>query len=114
MKNLQVNQKTPVRVLHRRSQLVREKFVYGLRASIINNHYMQLFVIASAGTYIKEFVHGDLGRTTPSIGELLKTEADILQLDVAEVYDNVGSVDLDDPLTYRALVDSQLQGHCNE
>lgn len=38
--------------------------------------------MASAGTYIKEFVHGDLGRTVPSIGSLLDSEADILQLDV--------------------------------
>jgi len=58
---------------------------------------MELHVIASAGTYIKELVHGDLGRTTPSIGELLKTEADILQLDVANVFDNISKVDLSDP-----------------
>ena len=71
IKNLPINQKTPIRVLHRRSQLVREKFVYALRANWINDHYMELHVIASAGTYIKELVHGDLGRTTPSIGEIL-------------------------------------------
>lgn len=35
-----------------------------------------------AGTYVKEFVHGDLGRTTPSIAELLKCNADIVSLDV--------------------------------
>lgn len=46
-------------------------------------------MLASAGTYIKEFVHGDLGRTTPSIGSLLDSEADILQLDVTQVYDSV-------------------------
>ena len=101
IRKLKVNQKTPVRVLHRRSQMVREKFIYGLRANLINEHYMELYVIASAGTYIKEFVHGDLGRTVPSIGEILKTEADILQLDVADVFDNIGSVDLDNPLLYR-------------
>ena len=83
--------------------MVREKFVYGLHANLINDHYMELFVIASAGTYIKEFVPGDLGRTVPSVGEILKTEADILQLDVADVYDNIGDVNLDDPLTYRVI-----------
>lgn len=35
-----------------------------------------------AGTYVKEFVHGDMGRTTPNLGDLLACEADILQLDV--------------------------------
>jgi hypothetical protein len=27
--------------------------------------------VGVAGTYVKEFVHGDLGRTSPSIGSLL-------------------------------------------
>ena len=33
-------------------------------------------------SYIKEFVHGDFGRTKPNLGQLLNTETDILQLDV--------------------------------
>ena len=33
-------------------------------------------------SYIKEFVHGDFGRTKPNLGQLLNTESDILQLDV--------------------------------
>ena len=33
-------------------------------------------------SYIKEFVHGDFGRTKPNLGDLLNTETDILQLDV--------------------------------
>jgi len=82
-------------VLHRRSQLVREKMVYKMKAEWINPHYFNLHVLASAGTYIKELVHGDLGRTAPSVGELLGSESDILQLDVTNVFDNVESVDLD-------------------
>jgi hypothetical protein len=37
--------------------------------------------------YIKEFVHGDFGRTSPSLGSLLGTcgRVDILSLDVVEV-----------------------------
>jgi tRNA pseudouridine synthase 10 len=42
-------------------------------------------VWASAGTYIKEFVHGDLGRTTPNVGSLIDKEVDILQLDVGSL-----------------------------
>jgi tRNA U54 and U55 pseudouridine synthase Pus10 len=30
-----------------------------------------LHLVASAGTYIKEFVHGDRGRTRPHVGMLL-------------------------------------------
>lgn len=53
---------------------------------------MHVCLLASAGTYIKEFVHGDLGRTVPSVGSLLESEADILQLDVTNVYDSLESV----------------------
>jgi tRNA pseudouridine synthase 10 len=41
---------------------------------------------ASAGTYIKEFVHGDFGRTQPNLGSLLDCNAQILQLDVMDVH----------------------------
>ena len=50
-------------------------------------------MLASAGTYIKEFVHGDLGRTIPNVGQLLETEADILQLDVTNVYLDMTKLD---------------------
>lgn len=41
-----------------------------------------------AGTYIKEFVHGDEGRTQPNLGSFLGFEdsAEILQLDVLEIH----------------------------
>jgi tRNA pseudouridine synthase 10 len=43
----------------------------------------KLDIKAQAGTYIKEFVHGDFGRTQPSLGQLLGgVYVDILALDV--------------------------------
>ena len=45
---------------------------------------------AEAGTYIKEFCHGDKGRTNPSLSDLLeRTKCDIIQLDVTKA-DAVG------------------------
>jgi tRNA pseudouridine synthase 10 len=41
-----------------------------------------------AGTYVKEFVTGDFGRTRPSLADLMEIElgkVDILQLDVEHV-----------------------------
>ena len=52
---------------------------------LVSRHSAILEVWASAGTYIKEFVHGDLGRTTPNVGSLLGKEVDILQLDVGSL-----------------------------
>jgi len=49
-----------------------------VKATYINPHFMELAMLAQAGAYIKEIVHGDLGRTYPNIGSILETEADIL------------------------------------
>jgi len=79
---LEIEQQTPVRVLHRRAQLVRPRSIYSCAAEYVNPHFFLLDVTTQAGTYVKEFVHGDRGRTQPSVGSILGCEADILQLDV--------------------------------
>ena len=58
--------------------MIRPKTLFKMHAKYINQHFFELHVIAQAGTYIKEAVHGDLGRTYPNVGSLLDTEADIL------------------------------------
>ena len=84
---------------------MREKVIHRLRATYINQHYMHVCLLASAGTYIKEFVHGDLGRTVPSVGSLMDTEADILQLDVTNVYESLADViDLPDEELFKIEV----------
>jgi len=81
-----IDQLTPVRVLHRRSLMNRKKTIHSLRGEFINDHYAILDLTTQAGTYIKEFVHSDLGRTKPSFCEFIKQDqADILLLDVTEV-----------------------------
>ena len=67
--------------------------MYALQAKLLNEHFFELHVLASAGTYIKEFVHGDLGRTVPNVGQILGTEADILQLDVTNVFNDMAQLD---------------------
>jgi len=51
----------------------------------LDSHSFNLFLKTQAGTYVKEFVHGDFGRTKPNLGNLLNSETDILQLDVESV-----------------------------
>lgn len=83
---LVVNQDTPVRVFHRRAQLTREKTVSECKTIFLSPHFFVLNLTTSAGTYVKEFVHGDFGRTRPNVAELLGVkEADIFQLDVVDV-----------------------------
>lgn len=84
-RELPIVQATPMRVLHRRPLMVRHKLLYSIRYTPLNPHFLLLHLETSSGTYIKEFVHGDRGRTVPSLGSLLGCEADILQLDVVGV-----------------------------
>jgi len=87
VRELSIHQRTPVRVLHRRTNMIRQRMVHKLAAEPLNAHFIILHVWSAAGTYIKEFVHGDLGRTVPSIRSILDSETDILQLDVADLVD---------------------------
>ncbi|XP_035752858.1 tRNA pseudouridine synthase Pus10 isoform X1 [Egretta garzetta] len=92
IKELKLDQKTPLRVLHRRPLAVRCRIIHTMKAEYIDEHHFRLHLKTQAGTYIKEFVHGDFGRTKPNIGSLLNRTADILELDVE-------SVDVDWPPT---------------
>ncbi|RKP21728.1 hypothetical protein ROZALSC1DRAFT_26870 [Rozella allomycis CSF55] len=86
MSNIVLNQRTPLRVLHRRAVCTRERTIYEMKAQLINSHFLILNLRAQAGTYIKEFIHSDIGRTNPSFGTLLGPDykCDILELDVLD------------------------------
>lgn len=68
----QIIQATPLRVLHRRSLLHRSRYIYSLRAIVLSKHFLLLTLVTSAGAYVKEFVHGELGRTNPSLASILQ------------------------------------------
>jgi len=81
LKDLVIEQKTPIRVLHRRSAATRKKIIYTLNGEWLDSRHILLDLVTQAGTYVKEFVHGDFGRTHPNVGSLLNCEADLLLLD---------------------------------
>ena len=93
--DLVIRQKTPLRVAHRRPMIVREKVIHRMKTVPLNGKFFLLYLLTSAGLYIKEFVTSDVGRTSPSVGELIEgvvqdkgggsisgMSVDILQLDV--------------------------------
>ena len=89
-----VLQQTPKRVAHRRANLVRPRKVkhIGMKRDAGNSKLATLIVKAEAGTYIKELISGDDGRTKPSVAELLGTGAVCKKLAVIEIDD--GYLDL--------------------
>jgi tRNA pseudouridine(54/55) synthase len=78
---LEIHQRTPIRVLHRRPNTVRIRHVLTSKARRVDDHYFRLHISTDAGTYVKEFAHGDLGRTVPNVSTLLGCKTDILELD---------------------------------
>ena len=83
-----IKQQTPLRVLHRRADLTREKYIYKVKVKKVAPKQAEMIVRCQGGLYVKELVSSDEGRTVPSIPELLGTGANTLKLDVLTVIVN--------------------------
>jgi tRNA pseudouridine synthase 10 len=81
---LEINQKTPSRVLWRRGDRIRRKKIVSAKLNLVDKNTLSATLVAQGGTYIKEFVSGDSGRTTPSLSELLNTTAECVELEVID------------------------------
>lgn len=82
-----IAQRTPVRVSHRRADLVRERVLRDVSLVEAEGREGILLVTAEAGTYVKEALHGDAGRTEPSLAGLYGTPCEVLALDVVRIHD---------------------------
>jgi len=82
-----IAQRTPTRVAHRRADRVRTRRI--VSASIVEaaEGRFTLDLRAEAGTYIKEWVEGDDGRTDPSLSGLLGAPLTVEFLDVLDIHD---------------------------
>ncbi|RLF32221.1 MAG: tRNA pseudouridine(54/55) synthase Pus10 [Thermoplasmata archaeon] len=85
LRGLKINQLTPSRVAHRRANMVREKQIYNCEIESIDGDRAVLTLEAESGTYIKELVSGDNGRTTPSISEMIDVPCRVVELDVIDI-----------------------------
>lgn len=83
-----LNQETPQRVSHRRAAKIRKRKIVNISNIIIEGNEIQFDIRAEAGTYIKEFIHSDSGRTIPSVSETLGSDCNILWLDVLAIHDD--------------------------
>lgn len=81
----EINQQTPLRVLRRRTDMVRVKHVLDLSYDIIDDKTFSMKIKTEGGLYIKELISGDEGRSQPNVSEILGVNAVCAQLDVLEV-----------------------------
>ncbi len=89
-KRTRITQQTPVRVAHRRADMAREREIIDIHMEEFGEDSITLVVKTEAGTYVKEFVHGDGGRTRPSLSEALGAPCEVRSLDVIEINDDTG------------------------
>ena len=82
-----LSQHTPTRVLARRTDMLRKRTIYKISAQAIGGGKLKLSILAEAGTYIKEFIHSDDGRTKPSVSSTLNCRAACDSLDVVGIHD---------------------------
>jgi len=82
----EIMQRTPTRILRRKRDSLRVRKVYGIRVKVINEYIFEMLVKCDGGLYVKELVHGDFGRTKPSIAEVLDSRLRVLEVDVLRAY----------------------------
>ncbi|RLE95074.1 MAG: tRNA pseudouridine(54/55) synthase Pus10 [Thermoprotei archaeon] len=83
--NIIIEQRTPLRVLHRRADKLRRKKVYKITSRILGKRKLELTIICQGGLYIKELISGDKGRTRPNISNILGAQAVCEELDVVDI-----------------------------
>ena len=83
-----VKQRTPLRVSHRRADKERPRTVRRMELVDLAGTTVQVQVRGESGIYVKELIHGDRGRTQPSMAEVLGRPCDVVELDVLKVHDD--------------------------
>jgi tRNA pseudouridine(54/55) synthase len=91
LEGVKLAQRTPERVAHRRADLVRRRTVFEVHQPVIEvmddgSREIEVTMRCESGTYVKETVHGDSGRTQPSIASLIKAKCEVIWLDVGDIH----------------------------
>jgi tRNA pseudouridine synthase 10 len=87
-----IYQRTPLRVSGRRADLIRERKVKKANTLSIDGCHAVVEITAEAGTYIKELVNGDEGRTNPNLSSLYGSSLKVEKLDVLEIKEETENV----------------------
>ena len=91
LNGIKLAQRTPERVAHRRSDLIRKRTVFEAHSPFIEvnedgEREIEFTLRCESGTYVKETVHGDSGRTQPSVAALIKAKCNVVWLDVGDIH----------------------------
>jgi tRNA pseudouridine synthase 10 len=91
---IQVTQKTPARVAHRRADKDRERWIEFVSFEPVEGADgtidWRVRLRTEHGTYVKEVINGEAGSTTPSLSELVGLPCQCVELDVLAILDVEG------------------------
>lgn len=82
-----IEQVTPERVAHRRAMLTRKRKILSAKLVSKNKNRAVFRIKAEAGTYIKELITGDNGRTKPNFSSLAEMKVECKNLKVLKIDD---------------------------
>ncbi|HET6201736.1 MAG TPA: tRNA pseudouridine(54/55) synthase Pus10 [Planctomycetota bacterium] len=85
-RRVEVVQRTPERVAHRRADLERRRWIQLTAVDAVEGG-LRVRVRSAHGTYIKEAISGEGGRTTPSLASLLDVRCECRELDVVNMFE---------------------------
>jgi tRNA pseudouridine synthase 10 len=80
-----IYQQTPLRVINRRANYTREKYIYETKAKRLAKNLIELTIECEGGLYIKELVTGDGKRTQPNISSTIDSKSISINLDVLNI-----------------------------
>ena len=82
-----IKQKTPLRVVHRRADIIREKKIYYIKKLCFNllEKCAVIEINCDGGLYIKELINGDQNRTIPNLSLLTNCNCNVKELDVINI-----------------------------
>jgi len=83
--NKVIKQRTPTRVVHRRADKTRDKQVFAIDGKYLDPVHCWFEIKTQGGTYIKELISGDEGRTKPSFSQIFGRPMTCVELDIIEV-----------------------------
>ena len=81
-----LEQQTPQRVAHRRADKIRKRKVISIENVQVEDNEIEFDVRCESGTYVKELVHSDEGRTNPSVAGVLEADCEVILLDVKDIH----------------------------
>ena len=84
-KRISIHQRTPERVAHRRADLLRVRWIEVEGVEPLEETLLDMRIQSEHGTYIKEAISGDGGRSNPSLSALLSVPCVCEELDVLDM-----------------------------